>query len=106
MYFHLGFFKEVLDTISYDVLAIINSSLATGQVSDCFKQVLVQPLLKKSNLNAKVLSNYRPISKLPFLGKVLEKSSPFKSLPFYIITRSMRHSNQALGLSLALRLPF
>ncbi len=30
--------------------------------------------MKKSNLDPSVLSNYRPISKLPFLSKVLEKA--------------------------------
>ncbi len=39
------------------------------------KHAVVQPLLKKPNLDQEVLSNFRPISKLPFLVKVLEKSA-------------------------------
>ncbi len=31
-------------------------------------------MLKKENLDKSVLCNYRPISKLPFLAKILEKS--------------------------------
>ena len=34
---------------------------------------MVQPLLKKPNLDPSFLSNFRPISKLPFLSKVLER---------------------------------
>ena len=34
---------------------------------------IVQPIIKKHNLDPSVLSSFRPISKLPFLSKVLEK---------------------------------
>ncbi len=34
---------------------------------------MVHPLLKKANLDPADFNNYRPISKLPFLSKVLEK---------------------------------
>ena len=33
----------------------------------------VQPLLKKPGLDGSVLANFRPISKLPFISKILEK---------------------------------
>jgi hypothetical protein len=33
----------------------------------------VAPLLKKTGLDVNVLSNYRPVSNIPFLGKVMEK---------------------------------
>ena len=35
--------------------------------------IIVKPLLKKNNLDPNVLENYRPISNLPFLYKILEK---------------------------------
>lgn len=37
------------------------------------KHLHLQPLIKKHNLDPCVLSNFRPISKLPFLSKILEK---------------------------------
>lgn len=45
-----------------DIYAIFPMSLKTA---------VVIPLLKKNDLNASVLSNYRPISNLPFFGKVI-----------------------------------
>ncbi len=54
------------------LVSIINISLKLGQVPRCFKHAVVQPLLKKSNLDATSLNNYRPISKLPIISKILE----------------------------------
>ncbi|XP_028272710.1 uncharacterized protein LOC114443003, partial [Parambassis ranga] len=66
-------FKEVFPTVAPDVLNIINSSLINGTVPDGFKHAVVQPLIKKPGLDISVLSNFRPISKLPFISKILEK---------------------------------
>nr|KAG5705734.1 hypothetical protein BaRGS_027393 [Batillaria attramentaria] len=49
------------------------AAVMDGSVPDSFKQAIVLPLLKKSGLDANVLKNYRPVSNLPFLSKVLEK---------------------------------
>ena len=67
------FLKSVFQTVGPDVLAIVNLSLSTGTFPSCFKHALVYPLLKSPTLDASVLNNFRPISKLPFLSKVLEK---------------------------------
>ena len=45
-------------------------SLTTGTVD--FKTAIVKPLLKKPSLDPNALSNYRPISNLSFLSKILE----------------------------------
>lgn len=37
------------------------------------KTTMVKPLLKINNLNPTLLDNYRPVSNLPFLSKILEK---------------------------------
>ena len=34
---------------------------------------VVRPLLKKSNLDLNIFNNYRPVSNLPFLSKILER---------------------------------
>jgi hypothetical protein len=61
--------EELLPTIT----KIINDSLITGTVPNDFKTALVRPLLKKKSLDPENLKNYRPISNLPFLSKLLEK---------------------------------
>ncbi len=66
--------KQTFEIIGPSLLTLINKSLTLGVVPVSFKHAIVEPLLKKSNLDPSVLSNYRPISKLPFLSKVLEKA--------------------------------
>ena len=55
------------------ILKITNTSLETGIFPTAIKTAIVKPLLKKSNLDHTILSNYRPISNLPGMSKVLEK---------------------------------
>ena len=64
---------DCLEEITPIVVDIINKSLSSGVVPSCFKHALVRPLLKKANLDPNCLRNYRPISNLPFLSKVLER---------------------------------
>ena len=75
-------FKEVWETIGPSVHSIINSSLASGVVPVYFKKAVVSPLIKKPSLDTSVLANYRPISKLPFISKILEKTVLSQLLSF------------------------
>ena len=65
--------KAVFNSLSPYILTIINSSLSSGCVPNSFKHATIQPLLKKPSLDPLIHNNYRPISKLPFISKVLEK---------------------------------
>ena len=67
------FLKEVFDCVGPSLLVFINTCLLSGSVPAAFKHAVVRPLLKKSHLDPSVLSNFRPVSHLPFLSKVLEK---------------------------------
>ena len=67
---------ENLDILLPTITNIINTSLTTGIVPPDLKTAIVKPLLKKPShdkQNKKKLKNYRPISNLPFLSKILEK---------------------------------
>ena len=55
------------------ITKLINSSLESSYVPRLFKSSHVKPLLKKPGLDTNELKNYRPVSNLPFVSKVLEK---------------------------------
>lgn len=65
--------KNCLSVVAPLITDIINSSLSTSSVPSSFKEALVRPLLKKVGLDKEILKNYRPVSNLPYLSKVLEK---------------------------------
>ena len=55
------------------ITRLVNSSLSIGIVPTAFKSALLTPLLRKPSLDGDILKNYRPVSNLPYLSKVLEK---------------------------------
>ena len=65
--------KQCIGQLTPIITAIINESLATAQVPASFKKAVVRPLLKKPDLDKDVLKNYRPVSNLPFISKLLER---------------------------------
>ena len=62
-----------IDKFIEPITHCLNLSLSTGIFPDIFKTAHVRPLLKKSSLDQNILKNYRPVSNLPFLSKVLER---------------------------------
>ena len=60
------------EVISYITL-IVNLSLQDGIFPESLKSAIVKPILKKSNLDSDDLKNYRPVSNLSFISKVIEK---------------------------------
>lgn len=65
--------KTVFNSIGPSIVNLINLSLSAGVVPSFFKHAVVEPALKKPNLDPSQAKNYRPVSKLPFLSKILEK---------------------------------
>lgn len=65
--------KACLPTLAPIITNIINSSIQSGTVPTSFKTASVTPILKKPGLDPEDLTNYRPISNLPFLSKTLER---------------------------------
>jgi hypothetical protein len=55
------------------LISIVNESIETGEMPGCLKRSLVTPLLKKASADPNVPNNYRPVSNLFFLSKVIEK---------------------------------
>ena len=71
-----------------------NISYIAGIFPSCLKSALIIPTLKKTSLDPESLKNYRPISNLPFLGKVIERvvCSQFMS---YVAKNSLLPSRQS-----------
>ena len=56
------------------ITKIVNTSLSSGTFVDNWKSAIVRPLIKKQGLD-QINANYRPLSNLCFLSKVLEKAA-------------------------------
>lgn len=67
------FLKLVFDAVGPYLVTLINLCLVTGVVPDVLKLATVEPLLKRANLDPTVLANFRPISNVPFISRILEK---------------------------------
>ena len=65
-------FKEVLGTILLSIRHIVNKSLDQGEFYTSWKEALVKPLVKKKILGT-AMTNYRPVSNLQFISKIVEK---------------------------------
>ena len=63
--------KTTPDNILYALTHVFNLSMLNGKFITCFKTAKVIPIFKKGNRT--IVSNYRPISLLPTMSKVLEK---------------------------------
>ena len=64
--------KLLLGDLIKVITDIVNLSLESGFFHSDWKTAIVRPLLKKSGLDL-VPSNYRPVSNLTFISKVVEK---------------------------------
>ena len=64
--------KECIDILLPSITRLVNCSLSEGVVPDEFKKAIVTPLIKKSSLPPNDLKNYRPVSGLGFLSKLVE----------------------------------
>ena len=64
--------KDNLYILQPLILEIVNASLSQGSM-DGVKLADIIPLLKSNSLDPNVLKNFRPVSNLTFLGKLIER---------------------------------
>ena len=64
--------KQHFDLLLPIILKIVNLSLESGHFPSSLKTAVLSPLLKKANLDHEVLANYRPISNLKVISKIIE----------------------------------
>ena len=65
--------KQCEEQIIPVLTLIVNVSLETAEFSDELKKAFVTPLIKKALLDCEILKNYKPVSNLSFVSKLLER---------------------------------
>lgn len=83
--------KSIANQISYPLAIAINKSLENGEVPNNLKIAKVVPIYKSKD--NQVFSNYRPISLLPNLSKILEKVM-YKRIYNYFINMKILYPSQ------------
>ena len=65
--------KNNMDVLLPSITHLVNCSLATAAVPSSYKNAVVTPILKKASLPLDILKNYRPVSNLAYISKIIEK---------------------------------
>ena len=65
--------KENIETLLIPIKNVVNLSLSEGIFPGNFKNAIVTPLIKKPTLDKDELKNYRPVSGLNFISKIIER---------------------------------
>ena len=84
--------KSIID-VSLPVLTkLVNKSFLEGSI-DGVKQSVIDPLLKKSDLDPDNLKNYRPVNNLVFFSKLIERVV-LKRLDDHMLANRLQNDNQ------------
>ena len=86
--------KSCLDILLTPITNIVNLCLESGSFPDVLKVSHITPLLKKSSLSKDDMNNYRPVSNLNFISKIIEKifSNRIRS---YLDKNNLSNPNQS-----------
>jgi len=76
--------KSCPRSFSHIISNLANLSFSQGQFPELYKIAQITPLLKKPNLNPDDVANYRPISNLHTLSKILERLALARLQPFIL----------------------
>jgi len=66
--------REFVDVLLPYLTSMVNASLAQGRLPTLQKHAIVTPLLKKTGLDTADMANFRPVSNLSFMSKVVERA--------------------------------
>ena len=72
---------------------IVNLSLREGCMPTCLKTAVLSPLLKKPDADFLQFKNFKPISSLKALSKVIEKSVALQ-LHYYLMNNNLHENFQ------------
>jgi hypothetical protein len=65
--------KKCLDVLVPFITIIVNLSIIENVVPSDLKEALITPIIKKLGLDPEIFGNFRPVSNLTFISKILEK---------------------------------
>ena len=65
--------REYVDVLLPYITRKVNASLSQGRLPVSQKHAIVTPLLKKTELDSSDMNNFRPVSNLSFISKVVER---------------------------------
>ena len=86
--------KDCVDILVKPITQLLNFSLSEGIFPQDFKKAIVLPLIKKSSLPKNNLKNYRPVSNLNYISKLLEKVVA-NQLKTYLSVRNLHNPKQS-----------
>lgn len=84
--------KMTKNVIAESLCDIINKSLSTGVVPREWKKARVVPIFKSGDISS--LNNYRPISILPIVSKIIERAV-HQQLSEFLDVNQVLHPNQS-----------
>ena len=86
--------KQYAEILVPSIQSIINASLSQGSFTHSLKTAVVRPLLKKPNLDL-VFKNYRHVSNLSYLSKIVEKVVCTQIISFAAQTKNIEDLQSA-----------
>ena len=85
--------KNCLPSLLPIVTNIVNQSLESIMPSS-YKEAVLTPILKKPDMDPESLKNYRPVSNLPYVSKLIEKVVS-KQITSYVHTNNLEEAMQS-----------
>ena len=85
---------ECLESIQPSLTDLFSSSIASAILPQCIKSALVAPIVKKRYLDHNDLNNYRPVSNLCFIAKILKKLV-LSQVSFYFNSHNLYNTCQS-----------
>ena len=86
--------KDCLEELAPPLTSIINKSLCRASVPEPLQRAVVMPTIKDPNGDLDLLSNYRPVSNIAFVSKVLEKVV-LNQMNDYLLKNDLLNANQS-----------
>ena len=68
-----------LSSIINIILRIVNLCFSSGDFPASCKSAIISPLIKKQGPDSEILKNYRPVTNLSFVSKIIEKAIAYKT---------------------------